>query len=171
MKKLITLGEKVDLLEIAYNLNGGVFVMQEVNELIEYKRFLDQHNDKREQMEQHTNIKISQLVESIYKKQNRPDFYTHQTKVKLRIRVITICHFLIDIFGDGIIFDGEIENKIIKISEKFVWRFPLDLQHMNNRFQNFETTDEYFKLTEEEKVIALDLNDKNKTDGTTRNSK
>jgi len=42
MKKLITLGEKVDLLEIAYNLNGGVFVMQEVSELIEYKRFLDQ---------------------------------------------------------------------------------------------------------------------------------
>ena len=42
MKKLITLGEKVDLLEIAYNLNGGAFVMQEVNELIEYKRFLDQ---------------------------------------------------------------------------------------------------------------------------------
>ena len=42
MKKLITLGEKVDLLEIAYNLNSGAFVMQEVSELIEYKRFLDQ---------------------------------------------------------------------------------------------------------------------------------
>ena len=42
MKKLITLGEKVDLLAIAYNLNGGAFVMQEAFELIEYKRFLDQ---------------------------------------------------------------------------------------------------------------------------------
>ena len=42
MKKLITLSEKVDLLAIAYNLNGGVFVMQEAYELIEYKRFIDQ---------------------------------------------------------------------------------------------------------------------------------
>ena len=42
MKKLITLSEKVDLLAIAYNLNGGAFVMQEAYELIEYKRFLDQ---------------------------------------------------------------------------------------------------------------------------------
>jgi hypothetical protein len=42
MKKLITLGENVDLLEIAYNFNGGVFVIQEVYDLIEYKRFLDQ---------------------------------------------------------------------------------------------------------------------------------
>ena len=42
MKKLITLSEKVDLLAIAYNLNGGAFAMQEVSELIEYKRFLDQ---------------------------------------------------------------------------------------------------------------------------------
>ena len=42
MKKLITFSEKVDLLAIAYNLNGGAFVMQEAFELIEYKRFLDQ---------------------------------------------------------------------------------------------------------------------------------
>ena len=42
MKKLITLSKKVDILELAYNVNGGSFVMQEVNELIDYKRFLDQ---------------------------------------------------------------------------------------------------------------------------------